>query len=149
MSLELERDSEPSLAFCLLFLLSPFSTLSQGERETQAHHIVSLEDIIRTTCIPSVNVSMLRSTVEPPNKGYVGTGSFVLCREVSFIRRLKCTGIIGIGTSGFVLYREVFFFSECPLSEVPLYTIVVIFSTNDKQLLLVCLSNTQMATLGL
>ena len=45
VSLELERDSEPSLAFCLLFLLSPFSTLSQGERETQAHHIiVSLED---------------------------------------------------------------------------------------------------------
>ena len=48
-------------------------------------------------------------TVEPPNKGHVGTRSFVLYREVSFIRRLKCTGIIGIGTSRFVLYREVFF----------------------------------------
>ena len=46
-------------------------------------------------------------TVEPPNKGHVGTGSFVLYREVSYIRRLKCTGIIGIGTSKFVLYREV------------------------------------------
>ena len=34
---------------------------------------------------------------------------FVLYREVSFIQRLKCTGIIGIGTSRFVLYREVFF----------------------------------------
>ena len=37
--------------------------------------------------------------MEPPNKGRVGTRSFVLCREVSFIRRLKCTGIIGIGVS--------------------------------------------------
>ena len=50
-----------------------------------------------------------RITVEPPNKGHVETRSFVLYREVSFIRRLKCTGIIGIGTSRFVLYREVFF----------------------------------------
>ena len=48
-------------------------------------------------------------TVEPPKKGHIGTRSFVLYREVSFIRRLKCTGIIGIGTSRFVLYREVFF----------------------------------------
>ena len=48
-------------------------------------------------------------TVEPPNKGHVGTRRFVLYRGVSFIRRLKCTGIIGIGTSRFVLYREVFF----------------------------------------
>ena len=48
-------------------------------------------------------------TVEPPNKGHVGIRSFVLYREVSVIRRLKCTGIIGIGTSRFVLYREVFF----------------------------------------
>ena len=38
-----------------------------------------------------------------------GTSRFVLYREVSFIRRLKCTGKIGIGTSRFVLYREVFF----------------------------------------
>ena len=47
--------------------------------------------------------------MEPPKKGHVGTRSFVLYREVSFIRWLKCTGIIGIGTSRFVLYREVFF----------------------------------------
>ena len=47
--------------------------------------------------------------MEPPNKGHVGTRSFVLYREVSFILRLKCTGIIGIGTSRFVLYREVLF----------------------------------------
>ena len=48
-------------------------------------------------------------TLEPPNKGHIGTRSFVLYREVSFIWSLKCTGIIGIGTSRFVLYREVFF----------------------------------------
>ena len=52
---------------------------------------------------------MVSITVEPPNKGHVGTRSFVLYREVSFIRMLKCTGIIGIGTSRFVLYREVSF----------------------------------------
>ena len=63
------------------------------------------------------------NTVEPPNKGHVGTRSFVLYREVSLIRRLKCTGIIGIGTSRFVLYREVFFI-QCPLSEVPLYNVM-------------------------
>ena len=45
--------------------------------------------------------------MEPPNKGHVGTRSFVLYREVSFILRLKCTGIIGVGMSRFVLYREV------------------------------------------
>ena len=49
----------------------------------------------------------IANTVEPPNKGHIGTRSFVLYREVSFIQRLKCTGIIGIGTCGFVL--EVFF----------------------------------------
>ena len=49
----------------------------------------------------------LSSSVEPPNKGHVGTRSFGLYREVSFIRRLKCTGIIGIGMSRFVLYSEV------------------------------------------
>ena len=32
-------------------------------------------------------------TVEPLNKGHVGTRSFVLYREVSFIQRLKCTGM--------------------------------------------------------
>ena len=47
--------------------------------------------------------------MEPLNKGHVGTRSFVLYREVYFIRKLKYTGIIGIGTSRFVLYREVFF----------------------------------------
>ena len=53
-------------------------------------------------------ISMLHlcCTVEPPNKGPIGTKCFVLYREVSFIRRLKCTGIIG---TGMILYREVSF----------------------------------------
>ena len=53
------------------------------------------------------NCFTLRNTVEPPNKGHIGTRSFVHYREVSFFQRLKCTGII-VGTSRFVLYREVF-----------------------------------------
>ena len=57
--------------------------------------------------VDSWDYSPLVYTVEPPNKGHVGTRSFVLYRQVSFIRRLQCTGIIRIGTSRFVLYREV------------------------------------------
>ena len=56
-------------------------------------------------------------TVEPPNKGCVGKRGFVHYREVPFIWMLKCNGIIGIGLS----FIERFSFSECPLSEVPLY----------------------------
>ena len=44
-----------------------------------------------STTILHINESVYR--VEPLNKGHVGTRSFVLYREVSFIRRLKCTGI--------------------------------------------------------
>ena len=47
--------------------------------------------------------------MEPLIKGHVGTRSFVLYSEVSFIWRLKCTGIIGMWTSRFVLFREVSF----------------------------------------
>ena len=57
-------------------------------------------------------------TVEPLNKGHVGT-SLVLYREVSCIRRLICTGIIGIGTSRFVRVL----YLECLLPEIPLYTL--------------------------
>ena len=42
-------------------------------------------------------------------KDTLGQGVLSLYREVSFFRRLKCTGILRIGTSRFVLYREVFF----------------------------------------
>ena len=38
-------------------------------------------------------------TVEPPSKGHVRTRSFVHYREIPFIWRLKCNGIIGIGLS--------------------------------------------------
>ena len=37
--------------------------------------------------------------MEPPNKGHVGTRSFGHYREIPFIWRLKCNGIIGIGLS--------------------------------------------------
>ena len=47
----------------------------------------------------------MQYTVEPLNKGHIGTRSFVLYRDVSFIRGF----IIGIEKSRFVLYREVFF----------------------------------------
>ena len=59
-----------------------------------------------------VGVFLRGSTVEPLNKGHVGTR---LYREVSFIWKLKCTGIIGIRTSTFM--------ERCPLSlsEDPLY----------------------------
>ena len=64
-------------------------------------------------------------TVEPPNKGHLGTRASVLYSEVSFIRRLEM----------YWHYRQVTFwcsescplfggvlYSERPLSEVPLYT---------------------------
>ena len=73
--------------------------------------------------------------MEPPNKGHVGTRSFVLCREVSFIQRLKFTGIIGIGTSRFVLYREVFFIWSVLYRRF--HCIVMV--TNEKELLFLSL----------
>ena len=72
--------------------------------------------------------------MEPLNKGHIGTRSFVLYREVSFIQRLKCTAIIGIRTNRFVLYREVFFIRsvlyspESHWSALILYTILSFFS---------------------
>ena len=67
--------------------------------------------ILTVTCSSHMQLAanMISCTVEPPNKGHIGTRSFVLYIKVSFIWRLKCTGIIGIGTSRFVLYREVSF----------------------------------------
>ena len=44
-------------------------------------------------------------TVEPPNKGHLGTRSFVLCKEVSFIWRFLIVQV-GISTSSF---------ERCPL----------------------------------
>ena len=69
---------------------------------TQYSHMLSrsiyiIHYIIRIT--GKVTVYRRITTVEPPNKGHFGTGNFVL-------------------------YREVVLFSECPLSEVPLYNIM-------------------------
>ena len=44
-------------------------------------------------CVAWKKLDCPSCTVEPPNKGHIGTRSSVLYREVSFIRRLKCTGI--------------------------------------------------------
>ena len=52
-----------------------------------------MSDIIYTSYI------LVYYTVEPPNKGHVGTKSFVLYREVSFNQRLKCTGRSLFGVS--------------------------------------------------
>ena len=38
--------------------------------------------------------------MEPLNKGHIGTRSFVLYGEVSFIQRLKCTGIYNSVSGG-------------------------------------------------
>ena len=74
------------------------------------YYIIDYHDLLsRIMCAHSTQkVSHKENTVEPPNKGHIGTRSFncPYNREVCFIRRLKCTGIIGIGTSRFVLYRE-------------------------------------------
>ena len=65
---------------------------------------------LKSVCVVSVQTVLCKlHTVEPLNKGHIGTRSFVIYTEVSFICRLKYTGIVGIGTSRFVLYREVFF----------------------------------------
>ena len=47
--------------------------------------------------------------MEHPNKGHVGTRSFTLYEEVSFIRRLKCTGIRQV---------DLFFIERFPLFRV-------------------------------
>ena len=83
----------------------------------EIHHLDHLVQQLHLDC-EHVHVSaeecqtmLACTTVEPLNKGHTRTRSFVLYREVSFIRRLKCTSIIGIGTSRlFVLYREVLTF---------------------------------------
>ena len=62
-------------------------------------------------------------TVEPPNNVYSGDGLQVHFREVIFISAdTKCTCMIqSVGGKQFVSSTEVVRFSECPLSDVPLY----------------------------
>ena len=82
---------------------------------SSVHHILCGREYAMAEQVYSVYTTLASRSlyihlyVYSGNKGHVGTRSFVLYREVSFIQRLKCTGIIGIGTSRFVLYREVSF----------------------------------------
>ena len=62
-------------------------------------------------------------------KDTLGQGVYiVLYKKVSFIRRLKCTGIIGIGTSRFVLIKMcslfgVSFISGSTVFMIPYYLV--------------------------
>ena len=65
---------------------------------------------------------MIVSTVEPPNNGHVGDECFVHYLEVvPSSEVLTCIQLLARGTQ-FVHCREVVRSSECPLSEVPLYS---------------------------
>jgi len=46
------------------------------------------------------------STVEPPNKGHLGTKHFVLCREAVLLQRLFCTEFEYNGTFGLSLFER-------------------------------------------
>ena len=72
------------------------------------HSALSRKDIIN---YHTLRFPLPMTTVKPPNKGHIGTRGFVLYREVSFIRRLKCTGIIQLelGRVTSFIYREVSF----------------------------------------
>ena len=60
--------------------------------------------------------------MEPPNNGHVGDECFVHYSEVvPSSEVLTCIQLLAGGTQ-FVRCREVVRSSECPLSEVPLYT---------------------------
>ena len=65
-------------------------------------------------------------TVEPLNNGHVGGECFVHYSEVVHSSEvLTCIQLLAGGTQ-FVHCREVVRSSECPLSEVPLYTVVYV-----------------------
>ena len=61
-----------------------------------ATHSTTLDYCLDLTFLLLTLTCTYMYTVEPLNKGHVGTRNFVLYREVSFIRRLKCNGIIRI-----------------------------------------------------
>ena len=62
-----------------------------------------------------ISCQFVSVTAEPPNNGHSGDRPLVHCREVVPISK--------IGGMQFVRSTEVACFSECPLSEVPLYTL--------------------------
>ena len=59
--------------------------------------------------------------VEPLNNGHSGDRPLVHCREVVPILEVMPCMLQSVGGKPFVLSTEVVRFSECPLSEVPLY----------------------------
>ena len=61
--------------------------------------------------------------MDPPNNGHSGDRPLVHCREVVPISEFTECMLQSVGGKQFIRSTEVFHFSECPLSEVPLYVI--------------------------
>ena len=59
--------------------------------------------------------------MEPLNNGHSGDRPLVHCREVVPISEVMPRMLQSVGGKQFVRSTEVVCFSECPLSEVPLY----------------------------
>ena len=74
------------------------------------------------TCILFI-CSIDMYTVEPPNNGHVGDEHFVHRSEVVPSSEVEMYGQLKVGGKQFVHCREVVLLSECPLSEVLLYTL--------------------------
>ena len=62
-------------------------------------------------------------TVDPPNNGHSGDRPLVHCREVVPISEFTECMLQSFWGKQFIRFMEVVRFSECPLSEVPLYVI--------------------------
>ena len=102
---------------------------------TKRHHISSLVLIVEHARLQrslwlcqqcylhfALRVLHFSATVEPPNNGHVGDECFVPYSEVvPSSEILTCIQLLAGGTQ-FVHCREVVRSSECPLSEVPLYS---------------------------
>ena len=77
-----------------------------------------------------MNVFLARFyTVEPLNNGHIGMDHFVPHREVVLFQRLICIATLySLCIGKCPLYRCVLY-SECPLSEVPLYILLSVWFT--------------------
>ena len=60
--------------------------------------------------------------MKPLNNGHIGGRDIVLCREVVLFQRLKNTMTISLVPRNVSIVERLSFFSEGPLSEVPLYS---------------------------
>ena len=76
--------------------------------------------------------------VEPLNNGHGGDKRFVHCLEVVPLLEVEMYGQLMAGGKQFVHCREVVLLSECPLSEVLLYThfLIAIHLHDDHRLLM-------------